>query len=450
LAARIAMGRRRVEEVFESDVRRGSCVKSEPDTPRWAVASALLWTACATLLRTIRWPNDWSEAHWLISYELGFLKRALPGSLIRPLLSFDALAPHAEGLIRVAGSLVCAVFCIALCWAGARILAASRYGVTMQLALVVFLTSPFFVMSAHLNGYFDHLILLTSMGACWLVIRGRVGAASIVVCSSLLVHESVLLIGYPAVVFAALLVHVREHEGEAVRTSLLDFARTHAVLVCAPLGVFLVLFAYQNFFVDPAALKARLLAHFDQFDFILRNKDAAVARAYSTPFSEYFDSEARFFSQRIRSRVYQLEVLPPVLLLLYGSWRCWRSRAHAWALMGVAVCITLLPLALHAVAFDTGRIWKYLIVVAALILWYAHEVSPPLESDGALEVAGYALLALPLIGAQIYGTTPLLDKQVERFDGFERTLLYAPTMVYAAVIVTRELWMRRRRPASGG
>ena len=48
----------------------------------------LLWVFYITVLRALRWPNDWAEAHWLISYKFGLLKRALPGTLIAPFINF--------------------------------------------------------------------------------------------------------------------------------------------------------------------------------------------------------------------------------------------------------------------------------------------------------------------------------------------------------------------------
>ena len=45
-------------------------------------ALGLLWAFGVTLGRGLRRPNDWAEAHWLISYDFGFIKRGLAGSLL--------------------------------------------------------------------------------------------------------------------------------------------------------------------------------------------------------------------------------------------------------------------------------------------------------------------------------------------------------------------------------
>ena len=63
-----------------------------PNSPHWAGLRAgisrssltylvLLWTLGITLARAIRTPNDYSEAHWLLDYRFGFIKRGLIGSM---------------------------------------------------------------------------------------------------------------------------------------------------------------------------------------------------------------------------------------------------------------------------------------------------------------------------------------------------------------------------------
>ena len=55
------------------------------------IALGLLWAFGVTLLRGLRRPNDWAEAHWLIGYDFGLIKRGLPATLLRP---FTAASPE--------------------------------------------------------------------------------------------------------------------------------------------------------------------------------------------------------------------------------------------------------------------------------------------------------------------------------------------------------------------
>src|ERR1051325_6529937 len=46
------------------------------------IAAAIAWTYCVTFLRALRPPNDFAEAHWLLDYRFGFVKRGLAGMLL--------------------------------------------------------------------------------------------------------------------------------------------------------------------------------------------------------------------------------------------------------------------------------------------------------------------------------------------------------------------------------
>jgi cytochrome bd-type quinol oxidase subunit 2 len=90
----------------------------------------------------------------------------------------------------------------------------------------------------------------------------------------------------------------------------------------------------------------------------------------------------------------------------------------------------LAPLLLHAVAWDTARIWTYTIVAAFGCLWLS------VATDGASRAPARRWLlaaAVPLVVANVVGRSPLMDGQVERFSLATRLLLYLPCFAGAAV-----------------
>ncbi|MEE9190190.1 MAG: hypothetical protein V3U16_05425, partial [Candidatus Neomarinimicrobiota bacterium] len=123
----------------------------------------LIWAFSVTVLRAFRWPNDWAEAQWLISYKFGFLKRALPGTLITPLIDLDNGSGYAELVIRIVSSMFFLIFCAGLLWICIRIIKKSQIDINSVFVVLIFLTSPYIVMSAHLNGYFDNIIIIISI-----------------------------------------------------------------------------------------------------------------------------------------------------------------------------------------------------------------------------------------------------------------------------------------------
>ena len=127
------------------------------------VALGLLWAFAVTLGRGLRQPNDWAEAHWLISYAFGPIKRGLPATLLRPFIA--ARPERAESAITIVATALTLSLCVVLvllCW---NLLRRANFSGNTVTTVAAFVTSPFVVMSGHLNGYFDAPIILLSRSA---------------------------------------------------------------------------------------------------------------------------------------------------------------------------------------------------------------------------------------------------------------------------------------------
>ena len=130
------------------------------------------WTLLVSLWRGHRQPNDWAEAHWLLDYRFGFVKRGLLGSLYAAFCSVTGTLPS-EGGIQVIGWSLLGLFTAALLYILWRILAQTRWDASWLLLAALLASSPFVVFSAHLIGYFDHPALLLGIGSLVLALRGR-------------------------------------------------------------------------------------------------------------------------------------------------------------------------------------------------------------------------------------------------------------------------------------
>jgi hypothetical protein len=369
-----------------------------------------------TLLRGLRRPNDWAEAHWLISYDFGLIKRGLPATLVRPFIA--ANPAQAEMAITVVSSVLTAALCLALLALCATILRRGGYSANAVVAVAVFVTSPFVVMTGHLNGYFDAPIILLAVLAVALVWRGRPGWAALALTVGLLVHETIMVIGYPVVVWAALLAAAREGAGGRA------LARRLAPLAL-PLLAFGLLFVYQSFAIDAAGLEQTLIAHLQTFPFIQYDQEVIVPRSFAKSFVGHFQSQSPRVWGRLFDPGLMLAMLPTVAVLLLFARDALRAANAPRGLAAAAALLPLLPLSLHLVAWDTARIWTYPIVVALLVVWVACLAADParLRAAGSRALAVLGLLVLPL---NIFGTIPLMDWRVERFSPLWRAVLYAP------------------------
>jgi hypothetical protein len=383
------------------------------------IALGLLWAFGVTLLRGLRRPNDWAEAHWLIGYDFGLIKRGLPATLLRP---FTAASPErAEMAITLVATALTALLCLVLIAVCGSILRRAGFSRNAVVAVAVFATSPFVVMTGHLNGYFDAPIILLTVLAVTLAWRGRAGWAALALTIGLLVHETIFIIGFPTVIWAALLANRRDiATGQAA-------ARRLAPLI-APLVAFAALFVYQSFAIDAAELESTLITHLESFPFIQYDQEVIVPRAFAKSFVAHFQSQSPRVWGRLFDPGLMLAMLPTVAVWLLFIRQALQAANTPRHLIMAAGLLPFLPLALHLIAWDTARIWSYPIIVALLVGWVACLAAEParLRAADSRLLAMLGLLTLPL---NVFGRVPLMDWRVERFSNWWRAALYAPAAI---------------------
>lgn len=398
---------------------------------RWPILLGLLWGGGVTLLRGLRSPNDWAEAYWLISYDFGFLKRALPGTLLKPFITGQSAASQ-ETTLAIVSFFLLAIFCMIIVKLCYDILQSNEFSTTSVFAIAVFLTSPFVVMSGHLNGYFDNLIIMLSALALLLTLRGHLWAAALVLSAGVLVHETILLIGFPAVVWTAWL-----YRRQTNRNSSTPVTIHYLLPLTLPLVMFAVLVVYQAAFLEARTTGRMLAAYLAQFGFVQRDRPIIVALAYVTSFGEYLATEGPQLLERLLSLRFLIIILPSLFLLLVFARSTLRARAIAPVMIAAAIIIPFLPLSLHAIAWDTSRIFTYPLIVTLLIIWAECKFVPILRSVKSHPLA-FGLASTLVIMTTILVRTPLMDGEVDKASDITYRLLYVPLfLVLAGVILFR-------------
>lgn len=407
------------------------------------ISLGLLWAFSISVLRAVRWPNDWAEAHWLINYQFGFLKRALPGTLLSPFINANNSSGYAELLIKLVSSFFFFIFCAGLIWACLRIMKNNRFDINSLLVVLLFLTSPYIVMSAHLNGYYDNITITITILSCVLVMRGKLWPASILLSLGMLVHESILLIGFPSVLFLALIRHSREIIHSDAKKLFKGFLAEYYLLVILPLLTFGLIIINQAALINSPAVKNRLMTYLSQFTFIQFNRDDLVSTALTKSFFDYLTDQGPQFFYRITRPVYFIHTVLPLLILLSYSWYNLRGIRFKKLIFGILGVITLLPLSFHMVACDTSRIWTYPIIVAMLGVYGINEVFSTLKAEEKTSFL-FCINTIMIIVVQLFIVTPLLDAQCERFSNVQRILFYAPSLVLITSMVSRHYCLSRR------
>ncbi len=392
-----------------------------------ALAAALAVTG----LRAARHANDFAEAHWLLDYRFGFIRRGLAGEVLRApsgvgldLRTVEALSWITYGLFAVFGAAVLAV-CL-------RLLVRLDWNRHAVLIAATFVTSPFIVTHSHLMGYLDQVVYLLAFGAVWAALRGHTWLAGVAVAIGVLVHENALLVALPPVALAI------ASSGVPAASRRAAWKRYEPLLV--PVAAFAALALAEALFIDRRALRGLLQAHLERYPFVAGDMHIFVPEWLTTSLTGNFSGQSRRFVSRLTEGPVVLAVLPAVQAALFGAF-AWLDPARRRTIGPAVAAVTLAPLLLHLSAWDTARLWSYTIGGAFLAFWIVAERThrPP---AGALALT--PVVALPVLFINVAGRIPLLDHMVERFTGPTLLWLYAP-----AALGLAGFWVLRERVNGG-
>jgi hypothetical protein len=394
-----------------------------PVLPRQRLLTTLLvlWAFAATSWRALRGPNDFALAHWLLDYRLGFIKRGLLGSFTS---AATAGRPTESGLV-IASFVLFAISSAALLYALLQLAARGRSAGATLLALVL-AGSPLVVMHAHLVGYLDGVVIAMTVGAVALALRGRTAAGAVIIAVSVLVHETTLVVGLPAFLFA---VYRRggDSRGGDLRRALAPSLGVFALVAAAQ--------ALQSATVVREAIALRL-APVPWLDAVIRE---SLPVWLTDSFLENLRQCADGLWARALWAVAPVLVAPTALAALVQAWPALGARRDA--AFFAAVCAV--PQVTHLFAWDGPRLWTWSLFAALLAAWVVAATAPAAEATArrpgrALRVALVAVLLLNL-----WFTIPLMDGQFDHLARMQRLLLHLPVLVFASTVA----W---RRPSGNG
>jgi hypothetical protein len=400
---------------------------------RWAraaIQAALAGALAVTAARSVRLPNDFAEAHWLIDYRFGVVKRGLVGEMLARVTGLGGVEITAT-LIAVLGCGALAAFLVALYAMAVRIVDRSGWSVAAVLAVLAFLSSPFVVITAHLTGYFDHLILPFTIGSIALLQRGKPLPAGLLAAVSIFVHEAALLVGWPLLVGAWLVER---------RSGRLRAGWRSAWPMLLPAVAFLVL-AVNELRLNPQVQDA-LTAHLARYPFVEHGVHASVPSWMFTTFAEHFRVQAGYLPSRLALPQIHGIVLPTLLALLtflIDGQRIRLLSVEAATIVGTCLATQVLQLA----AWDTARIATYAILAAFVVVWvYVRPAERQITASPAV-----CLVAAAAIASNILVSPPLMDQVSDRLPAVARIFLYLPMLAVAVTAVTRTARLTSPDPA---
>lgn len=333
---------------------------------RGLVIVALVIAIVVAAFTGFRVPSAWTATLDAVSLFDGFHTRFVVGTLLRPL---SMACGYDYWLFAGFGFLVLAAVLTVLVRATLRDPQLSR-----RLLIVAWLLLPTGGFLFHEVGYLDQLLYLMLFGALWLLARGRVIAASAVLCVAPFVHESAAVVVLP--IFGLV----------ALRT--LDARRAIAVIAPAFLMSGLV------FMIPPtgSAAVAQLSATLAHASFPFREDALSV---FATTLAERAQSY---------NMTYVFVTVRPVAILLVAAFcALWLTERALWQrspgrmpvqLIVLCSCVAIAaPMLLLLAGFDANRWVFFVISNFFLVVW----ISLGDRSDRELGAASIVVIVTTLL-----------------------------------------------------
>lgn len=292
----------------------------------------------------------YAMGQWLHSYEHGFIKRGLLGTILRPVFQWKN-SEELSVVLQTIGFTILLATVVTFLWAARTLLrAAQERGELLPagVATAVMAVSPAVVMGGHFAGYFEQFVIPASAVALFLGLTGRWFLAGLVCALSVFVHELAVLVGAPMVCFAALASPLPggESRGRTWRARRLLAVGGPVVAASAVIHVF-----GEG---GPEALSA---LRDDLRATKLFTEGVVGATTYHLEVNALRDvtRTPELGWSRITQPTMLRTVVPSLaVLLLVGSLALARRR-RPWLIPLLWLC-SLSPLVMHWVAWDTGRI----------------------------------------------------------------------------------------------
>ncbi|MDD5309349.1 MAG: hypothetical protein PHU25_18695 [Deltaproteobacteria bacterium] len=321
----------------------------------------MILVACLiTISRGFRVPYRYALAQWLSTYQYGFVKRGLVGTVFYPLLKnknpaeLDALIL----LFSTATLLLAAYLSIRICKEPLR-KSLEQGNHSFPISVLVFATSAFWVVSGHSNGYFDHLLTIITVLLVFWTCHGYLWTIPIFCIMGMAIHELFILYGLPVVGFAALMALNHRFQGSA------KIVVGKLALLFIPVLLSISILGYSSFNVDTNVIR-KLEDHISSFS---RDGDPradiyfVTFQSVHSPSRHYQYQGRNSFLRRLARDDINGIVLPATVFLLGLSLaQLLRGRRFLPALAAVAVVGA--PLGLHLYASDTVRITPFIILHA--------------------------------------------------------------------------------------
>lgn len=334
---------------------------SENPVVLWAIFSL---TLAASFYRGYGFSNNsYAIASWLVTYEGGFIKRGLIGSILQ-----------LEFLSRMSGISIPTLFFIftniLLVSLHILVLIIVMRMVSLNKAALFFI--PYFLIGPLLRtqsvwiGNIDHLLAILMIAMTYCLIKEKFYLAIFISVIGSFIHEIIISMVFPLFSFWILTRLVSEKREKSIH-----FNKMVAGLLINTLVLFFIIFYQDMIFSGDHASSYidNLLSRQPEGNY----NSGAITEVYTTSFWDWFVFQKGEFPNRIGDPALFFVFIAPAICFLLNIFLSSKKLKRDFYIFIGSIILVCLPLSVLAIAWDIDRVWNLSIWVLFLILWLKFE-----------------------------------------------------------------------------
>lgn len=376
-----------------------------------------LYALVFSVLKTIRFPNDWSEAHWMLDYRFGFIKRGLTGEI------FGWIFEKNEFNILILSAVILFLLYVSVFIIAVKETFKQENSFYRIFFFLVFFLSQYIVFSAHLIGYLDHIIFLLTILVIYFIKQKKILLSSAIAAICILIHEVSFFLMLPVSCFALVVTEIGVEKFSFKNIFSADILKKLVVFLILPFFTAISVSLYQEW--NGENYFSVIFNYLKEIPFMSEKAADSVASAYTKSFTYYFKEESGSFIQRLFFSRATILYGIPILFSLWMIFKEFKLKQNIQLFL-LLMAVLFIPLLLHAIAYDTYRIWSFPFMILLLVFWIlSSKITIKKEETRKLSTLEIIFFSISL-GLVSLIPNVLMDNEVERFSLIVRLIIIVP------------------------
>ncbi len=376
-----------------------------------------LYALVFSVAKTARFPNKWSESHWMMDYRFGFIKRGLGGEIFGWFFRKD------ESSIFILSAAILILLYAFIIGIAVRETIKRGKSIYTVLFFIIFLLSQYIIFSAHLIGYLDHIVFLLTVAVIDFIRRKKLFLASLIAVFSTFIHEITFFLMLPVSIFALLVFESQTQPFSFKNIFSVEIMKKMVLFLALPISAIAFISLFHEH--DGKNYASTVFNYLKSIPFIPEKVAGSVTGGYTQSFSLSFQEQREHFIQRVFISKATIFYGIPMLFLLWMVFKEFRLKKNIGILILLAV-VSSSPLLLHSIAYDTYRIWAFPFMIlflgfVVLSLKFKFNKAEP-EKHSAAETI-FFIISFLLVS---FVPNVLFDRETERFSLPAKLILVMP------------------------